>query len=451
MSDLRTKVRMLFRQFLEWLEVNRRAMIEHGKTLLIILLFLSAFFLAEKTGLFGGEEQLAAVKEKIASVLRGSDGNGSLLSDREYAEAAIPLVMTISPEAGTRYAVTYSAEVEPIFHRFSAYLGEALGSAGIPETVTRAEWEKAVSGKGVFFDYVYPQNLRCIAAWQGTDVPAAAGSHYARRLFLAVETTGVTLYYIADDTDVIYRCGTALAEKAMETHLTVYQSNNASLAFENETYAALDPDTVILPGASEVRSVSVTNPGAAVNAEEVLHLFGMNYITASYYLENDGSMVYLDGDSTLRIGTDGVIHFERGDGEGSAPEEWEGMVSLPDVVDGLLQTTEKLVKETAGDGGITLTQASYRQQQEEYTVTFDYSVDGMRVCLPMGSAAEYTVSEGMITSAVVRLRQYQLTGETQTPLPIVQAAALVAASGGREPVQVYRDTGDSVTVSWMMQ
>ena len=55
MSDLRTKVRMLFREFLEWLEVNRRAMIEHGKTLLIILLFLSAFFLAENTGLFGGE------------------------------------------------------------------------------------------------------------------------------------------------------------------------------------------------------------------------------------------------------------------------------------------------------------------------------------------------------------------------------------------------------------
>ncbi len=74
----------------------------------------------------------------------------------------------------------------------------------------------------------------------------------------------------------------------------------------------------------------------------------------------------------------------------------------------------------------------------------------MPVCLTQGSAAEYTVSHGKILRAQVYLRQYHFTGETQTALPTTQAAALVAACGGRELVRVYEDSGESVTVSWLI-
>lgn len=451
MSDRKEKMKAHLQAIPPWLRDNRGKLIEHGKSLLIILLFLSAFFLAGQSGLFNGEARLEAVKDKLSSVFSGGNGSGNSVGNREYAEAAIPMVVTVSPEEGTRYAVAYSAQVETIFRPFSAYLGEALGSAEPPVSVSRSEWERVLTGAGVFIDYVFPQNLRCIAAWQGTDAPENAGDHYVRRLFLAAESVGIKLYYISEDTGTVYRCATALAGDAMESLMTAYQSNNAQFAFENQDYASLEPDTVILPGATEVKRVTVNSPGAPTDVEELLGLFGMNYITASHYLETDGSMVYLEGDSTLHIGTDGVIRFERDGEKISTPEEWKTLVSLPDVVDSLFQTTQDMVAETVGEARIVLSEARYQQRIEQYTVSFDYLIDGMRVCLPTGSAAEYTVSNGQVIEAVVRLRQYQLAGETQTPLPIVQAAALVEVSGGSEPVQVYQDTGDSVTVSWMIQ
>ena len=48
-----------------WCQGHRRALIEHGKTVLIAGLFVSAVFLSGKAGLFGGAANLAAMSRML--------------------------------------------------------------------------------------------------------------------------------------------------------------------------------------------------------------------------------------------------------------------------------------------------------------------------------------------------------------------------------------------------
>ena len=445
MNKLLVQARATLGRLTSWVRAHRTAVIDHGKTALIVVLCLSAVVLAGKTGLFGGTEPLEALRDRFIS----ASGNSSVSTGKEdYQETARPSVIAVSPETGTRYGAAFSNETDTMYDRFATCLGEALGSAGTPEAVNRTQWETALSGTGVFFDYVQDQSLLCIAAWQGTSVPGTAAGHSARRFFLSVQDNGVRLYYISAATGQAYRCTTALAKSTLESRMDAYPSNGAVFAFENEAYSALDGDVLIVPDTQEVRSLSVSNPGTPGSAEEIMQLFGMNHITATNYPESDGGRVYLDGDNTLRLGADGVISFERGAAQETPLRVWNGRDSLPDVVDALYQTTLKLM-DGLGDAGIRLVRAEYDAPSETDTVSFGYYLDGMQICLSTGNAADYVVSRDQILQATVRLRQYHLTGETQTPLPGVQAAALVAATGGSEPIRVYRDNGDSVTVEWL--
>jgi len=435
-----------------WMSTHRGALVEHGKSLLILLLLVNAIILSGKAGLFGEDDVLQSLGRRfhIDTLHETDSGN------QEYSAIAQPLVMAVSSETGVRYAAAYSGETAALYERFATYLGEALGSAGTPQLVGREEWETALSGKGVFFDYVYPQSLQCVAAWQGTQISEEVSDHWASRFFLAVRSddlslsdhNDVTLYYLSP-AGSYYRCTTALAKSNVEAQMAQYESNGAEFAFENGAYDALDRYTMLVPENSEVPSISVSNPGIPQSIEETMLLFGMNYITASNYPENDGGTVYVDGTSTLRLASDGSIAFERSGGQPASVTVWDSTNSLPDMLEGLYQITEKL---TGGKGQaeIQLTNLTYEEATNTYFVCFDYYIDGMQVCLSDGCAAEYTVSNGRIIQANVRLREYQLTGETQTTLTFPQAAALVTASGGRTLVRVYQDSGDGVMVSWLI-
>lgn len=430
-----------------WLKENRGALLERGKTLLIVLLFLSACFFADQSGVLnlGG---LSGLPDRIAGLLGPGDPGPAAPDGREYAAAARPQVMAVSPEAGTRYGAAFSAGAGEVYDRFSAYLGEALGTAGEPETVTRDDWEAALSRRGVYFDFIRPQSLLCLAAWQGTTVPESAAEHYAKRFFLSVGEQSVLLYYELES-GRICRCGISLDNSAVDSRMALYQSNGAYFAFEREL-DALEADTLIVSQADSVRTVSVSAGAYGDTQESVLQLFGMNAITATSYPEANGTTVYLDGSSTLRLNGDGMIAYERDPGQDMPDPGLRGTAGLPELVDRLYRMALTLTGGTGECGELQLTRASYDPRSDCHTVEFSWFIDGMEVCCDSGPAAAFTLTGGVLTRAELWLRQYQFTGETQTPLPAPQAAALVAASGKTELARVYQDQGDRVAVSWQM-
>lgn len=450
MSDWKNGVVSRTVRISAWFKEHKKRLIERGKTVLILLLFFSACFLSAQTGILR-ESDISNLKLWAADLLNGADSTPASSSGKKYAVAARPQVMAVSPEPGTRYAAMYSSEVDNLYDRFSAYLGEALGTAGTPETVTRQVWEEALSRKGVFFDFITPESLVCLAAWQGISVPNSTLGYNARRLFLSVEEAGVRLYYISEQDGQIYRCTTALDRSSVESRIAAYQSNAAWFAFEREETAGLDPDVMILPGAKEVWAISASGVDTVEPSETLLQYFGMNAITATSYSESNGTAVYLDGDRTLRVSGDGRISYEY-EAEAAFPDNAaHGISALPEAVDKMYRTLVELAADSMGDSEIRLTGAAYDEQNDIYTIKFAYFIDGMQVCYAWGDAAEFTITGGTLTHANIQLRQYKLTGETQIPLPFVQAAALTLAEGGTEAVRVYQDMGDFVTVSWQIR
>ena len=63
MNKLLVQARATLGRLTSWVRAHRTAVIDHGKTALIVVLCLSAVVLAGKTGLFGGTEPLEALRE----------------------------------------------------------------------------------------------------------------------------------------------------------------------------------------------------------------------------------------------------------------------------------------------------------------------------------------------------------------------------------------------------
>lgn len=452
MFERKETARSLKDRAADWLRAHRHGLIEHGKTLLILVLFCSACFFADRSGILG-QGGLSDLGGRLTAWMERDEGT-SLPGSRSYAAAARPQAMMVSPEDGVHHGAAFHSETDELYDRFAAFLGEALGTAGEMEPITAEQWRAALPGRGVYFDFGTAQSLECLAAWQQTNLPWNGADSYARRLFLSAEGQDVRLYFVVEGSGMAYCCDTAVEVSALSVRLDRYQSNGAYFVLEQTdpggSESTLAPETLIVPAADQVRSVSASAGVLNQPAAGVLRLFGMNDITATSYLETNGMTVYLDGDSTLRVNGDGVILFEREAGGAEPESDLRGAAGMPDVADSLYRMLLELTGEEGECARLRLVKAEYASRLDRYTVEFSYVIDGMQVCYAPGPAAEFTVTGGVLTQARVRLRQYQFTGETQTPLPPLQAAALVEASGGSDPVRVYQDQGDRVTVSWRM-
>ena len=420
--------------------MDRRRLKEWGKNLLIVALAVNAVWLSGALGLaqnyLGGDS-----RPQIAV-----QGDSEL---KETGQAARPLTMVISAAENAHHGVKYDGDaLSEVYSWFTASLGEALGSSGEPEEVTQAEWEAALRGQGVFFDYLYDQSMSTLARWLGTEISSGASLHTARRFCLAVEDGAVALYYIRAATGAAYRCDTAVNAGRFTERLDGYAPNAAVFGFElGGQYPGLDPYYVMLSSLPEVPSLTASNPLAGSDGAELLELFGINELAVSRYTENDGTQVYIDGDKSLRLSPDGTLEFSAPAGaeSGSAPEAGTGAV---------ISRAHALAQAlpSGGVGELQLSLIAYDRDKGEYTVRFDYAADGIVVCHSDRAAAmEFRFDgAGELIGADVLCRSYAETG-SQTPLPERQALVLVSQSGGGEPMLAYADTGAEITLTWVIK
>ena len=413
---------------------DRKRLLEWGKNVLIVVLVITALMLGSLTGVFGG--------------LRRSDGlqdDAVLPESGGVAAAAMPFVMAVADGHVGRCGVTYGAErIEALYERFSAALGEALGSSGTPEEVTEQQWRAALGGPGVYFDYLYEQPLSVLSAWLGTEVTGGAGAHTARRICLALEGDGLALYYVRARSGGFYRCETALSASAVSARLQEYTSNGASFVWELTEDENLDPYALFEEGLQTLSHAEGTNPirDTAVSGQ-LPELFG--FAAARSYTEEDDT-VYVEGDATLRVSSSGAVNYrcyEEGLELGGA------YMSAQAVVEAARALCQRGPGASCGAAKLGLSDVRYDQNTNTYTVCFEYAVDGVPVRLPEGPAAELTVTDGRLQEAAIHFRSYALTTETTTPLPPALAMAAVRAAGGGEPLLAYVDSVSAVNLRWL--
>ncbi len=126
----------------------------------------------------------------------------------QYQQAALPLTAAVKGSSELRYGVKYdSKQIEELYGNFRMELGEALGSASLPESVTEDVWRAALTGQGVYFDYETAIPLDMLSCWLGTTlINDNEGS--AKKLILTGDGgVGVLLYYM-DGEGKAWRCNT---------------------------------------------------------------------------------------------------------------------------------------------------------------------------------------------------------------------------------------------------
>lgn len=414
----------------------RRRLISWLQNAAIALLSCTALILCARTGLFG---------ELTRSVLSLGEGYAEPESGA-YGEAATPFAIVLTPSSGGHCGVIFDAEaISEAYKQLSTSLAEALGSSGEPERAEADSWRRALSGTGVYMDFIYDQPLALIAGWLGTGMNGGAYHHTARRLCLAVEGEGVSLYYMRarDEERGIYRCDTALSAAELSTQLDAFAPNGAVYCFE-EGMDGTDPYVVLQHGQLEIAEAEAHNSHMEASGDAVMDALGMNSYLATTYTEADGTLVSVEGSATLRIDPDGRLRYTRSLTGDPAPD------MLPaDAVELARVIAEKTVGAHSGAAALGLSYIGRLAESGEYVICFDYVLGGIPVSLPSGEhAMQLNLVGNTVTAASMVFRSYALTGRTLYPMPAVQEAAIVAAAGGGEPRLVYADDLEGVSVMW---
>lgn len=431
--------------------------IEACKSVLIVLLTLSALYLAAQTPLAAPLRGL--FREESGQTVPGQaqgDGQGS---------GALPMAMVVNlpaetgltdvPEGakGVRCGLRYDqAACQELFQRVAGSLVETMSSAGAPEPVSRSQWEQTLTQRmGVYMDFQGQVPMSVLAGWlSGGDVRLTAS---VRRLVLAVWEDGLELYYRDEETGSCYRCRSEVADpfSLIET-LSGWADNGAFYAFESELYRGLDPDTLLLPETPVPAAYTAANPMAAGQEtfQALVEDLGFSLNSTSFYSTDE--QVARSGDDSVRLSAQGVAQYqyEGRSGGGLFPVLRQGEAgALFDSVETCRQTALSALGSRCGEARLYL--ASVREADGGWEIEFGYSLNGIPVLTEAGRAARFLVQGGEIVQFSLYLRSYTASGSTCMVLPPRQGAAALLAQGleGSELLLTYTDSGgDALTAGW---
>lgn len=432
---------------------KQKHLIEGGKTLLILLLALTALFLVRESTLFDGFGIFPNSKKAEITVVEPGLVEGTKISVQ-------PARLAVQNTQG-RFGVQYNQQTTD--HLFQTKLGillrEALNTARESRPATKAQWQSVIRGKHawIYYDFLNNLPLEGLPLWLGSEGenPVLFGS--ARSFLLAVEGEGFGLYYYDEAAENYYCCNlTEGSGERFRTAINDFVPNGAVFAFENpEAYGKLDDNVMILPTVPRMTVYEVSNPLAQMDTlelDEILRALAFNPSAVSSYETAAGTAI-TEGMDTLRILKDGTVVFHsQGSDQARYPVSQDDPVAL---VENLQERFVKLMGDRCGEATPYLLDVT-TEEEGSTLVSFGYRLNGAPVKIfGEGYAAQVSIQNGAVQDFSVHLRQYRRTEEEALILPEKQAAAAVKAMEGDRPelLLAYIDSGEEthITVKWISQ
>lgn len=422
----------------------RHRLWEAGKSLLILLLTLSALALARQVFQNSGTAPM--------ELLSGTPGpSPSALELLGRVGVARPVRMAVT-NANGRYGVQYDdGGVDALFDALGGLLGEALGSAQTPVRTTRLAWEEALHQRGIYYEFPGAVPLSLAAAWLSGGESSLSLTAEASRLLLAESESGdsVRLYYVDAADGSYYTCQTVVLFLDLPDN---YAPNGAMFAFEQpERYGGLAPDTLILsspPAPPIYQAGDSLNLGEDALRDALLQSLEFFPQSNAVYPTADAWSVR-DGGDTLRLTSSGTVVYHAGGNEPRYPIPQNA--SRAELVERTGQLVWNAVAPHCGAARVYL--SGITQSRDTYTLTYSYTLSGAEVQLGReGWCARFTIRNGQITEYTLRLRRYSLSGESTVLLPEYQAMAAMQAmqADGRLLFLCYYDGGSGrVAPSWI--
>lgn len=366
-----------------------------------------------------------------------------------------PQYIVVNSKVGSHYSSKYSDAKEELISKFSAMLGEALGSAKNPKAISEEEWNSSLKTEGVLFDYVFPQSLGFVSLTLGTSCSAEIADVIARRMLLRIDGSSLYLCYIDESSGNYYRCETAPSAVSLSAKIAECPIGDAQFAFEyDDQFKNIDPYFIFTNENIVIQDITAKNPIASTSiAGSFLSYFGVNENTSSQLTESNGSKVYVENSKTLRIEPDGKIVFSAGEKNGIPIKYTGNAPSLTDIILASGKIVGNVFSYFGIDATLGVTDITGGTDPSSCTVSFGQFINGVPVSVSNSpSIAVFRIENGYIVRIDLLIRSYTTSPlDTSSPLPEKQTAAIIKQEGG-EPVLMYiDDRGTIPTVSWILK
>lgn len=414
------------------------------QNILITLLSVSAVFLFAQTQLYN--LGIGAGSDYLARFTGSGDLSvGAPTAGQTSLSAPVRLVVT-GPFG--RYGALDLTTAAETFAGPGTLLREALGSAGPFTPCDEADFAAAMTRTSLYCDFLAAPPLSVLAHLVGSRYD---GDLSARLLLLAERDSGVALY-LWDGGSKWAVCTTAITQEQLTELASDYELGTASFALDNvdlaDSFAQLSPYSLFLYEPPTLPDLLAANP--LTETDSLLIALDFNpHNTNSRYNEKDGTQVIIEGDSSLRIQTDGTVLYQSGSAASLSITAGSGVPTAVEAATGVSTLLGGLLGELSGDAALYL--QSVRQSGDRTTLRFGYHIHGIPIRFSGDTpAAEVHLSGSTVESFSLRFRQYTLTEATSLLLPLRQAAAIAAIRPGAELSIGYADNGEqAVKAGWL--
>jgi len=309
------------------------------------------------------------------------------------------------------------------------FMGKAIGSASIPEEITEGEWRAALSGIGVYYDYLGNIPLSAIALWQNYEPPYHMNA-LVRRLVLAVEDKEVALYYVNQSNDRFYRCSTAVERESLLNQIETYKPNGCAFAFELNGLSPKPMGELFIFKASPVLRMAGSSP---VKDREkafgvMLDVFDISPGSRKSPQNLSDTFLAVDGSRSFSLssGCEAIYSDNREvAGNGIAIYVPQGEPSVADIIERVRVIAVKTAGATAKEAELFLKDIKHDVSARTYTLSFGYVLNGVPILLSDSSdAAVFRIEDGVLTYARIVLREFTLENDPYVPMPLETAILL---------------------------
>ena len=368
-----------------------------------------------------------------------------------------PMAVFIRDEEKSTGTVYETAISDEAYKKLREVTARVFATVKSHQTVSEAEWETALLGKGVFFDYFGDVPLGAIQLWLGSsnDTNELSGRYF----MLSADKKNVEVFVKNSMSHEVYRLSCALSSQKLAEAVMETSAAPASLALEmqEDDFMSVWPETVIVSGRAKPVAISSYN-SHSVYGEDIentcLDCFRLRDVAPSTYSEADGTMVYVADMVTLKISPDGTVSYsdtrDRTDSTLGIGIDYDG--EAPTVAE-KTEAGRALVASVAsripGDGGIYLMDVSEKADGTE--IVFGRHVSGIPVDMQTTTYfARVIVGNESIRAAKINVRGYEATSQSVDVMSERLAAAAVTGSGMKGNLMLrYADDGSaSIVPAW---
>ena len=419
------------------------------KDLLIVVLVLGMAYLAVMTWMANNPNG------EFFGLFSGEDASLGELAAPDVD--AYPLSVSVRTASGRHSAVYDASAVEFAYRETEEMLETAVQSAKGGIVVKESVWQTTLTENiGVLYDYQCDVPMSVFAFWYGNPAPEQFDGLSVRYLCLASEGDAVCLLVKPADGSKCFLFETDVPENEFLEKLLVFKDNSCRLGLEagrdDTPEVLLSPE---VPQVSELRAVNAAQTFGDEELDRLLRTFRLNPNTVSRHVEQDGSRVFVEDNSTVKITADGVVTYSdlRADLEYNTGITVQSAHEMPTVWE-KTETARELVSSidvlVASSGRLYL--ESVREVGDAVEVFFGREVGGVPVDFGGDRAIARVVIRGnRVSEAEFVLRRYSASGTKCILMPSNLAAA-TAAGTGKELFLRYLDTAqETVRAEWYLK